>query len=74
MDFEYVLNLMVLGRDWYYDKLIEIEEELKTIEKHPNLKFNMASILLTTEKEKYSKKIEEATKTIDIFRKEHNIY
>lgn len=73
MNFEHVLNLMVLARDGYYDKLIEIEKELEIMEKYPNL-FNMASLLLVIEKEKYNEKIEEATKTIDAFKKEHNIY
>lgn len=69
-----IYKLMILGRDWYYNKLINIENDLTTIEKNPNIKFYTAHTLLTIEKAKCNEEIEEATKTIDTFKKAHNLY
>lgn len=68
-----VLNLMILGRDWYYNKLIDIQKDIEKIE---NLKIELNTTLpiLAIEKTKYEEKIEEATKTIDHFKKVHALH
>ena len=74
MDPQDILDLMILGRDWHYERLIEIQEDLKTLENNPNIKFNKVYMLLMIEREHCYDHIENATKTIDTFKKAHNLY
>ena len=76
MDNEKILDLMILGRDWYYDKLIDIQKDLDTIEKlslKEKLNFNIAGDLLVIKREYYVQKIEEATQIIEEFKKVNNL-
>ena len=74
MDPQDILNLMIVGRDWYYERLIEVQEDLKTLENNPDIKFNKVNVLLVIEREHCYDHIENATKTIDAFKKAHNLY
>lgn len=66
-------DLMILGRDWHYERLIDIQKDIDTIEKNPDIKFNSAPLLLAIKKEETNDKIKEATETIEHIRKTYSL-
>lgn len=66
-------NLMILGRDWHYSRLIEIQKDIDTIEKNPDIKFNCASLLLAIKKEETNENIKEATEIINHIKETYSL-
>lgn len=66
-------DLMILGRDWHYSRLIEIQKDIDTIEKNPDIKFNCASLLLAIKKEETNENIKEATEIINHIKETYSL-